>query len=375
MNRVSSFFAASALALSTLVLCSAFQASAKPIRKAYYGFTAFPSDFTVEAVQRTQNIIKRHANLYALHFDDCVPWKELLKGNPFPGVEKKWDEEAFWIPAGHAVYLGLNPGAGERSVLAPSCGSDGEASGDMPPELRGASFDKPAVKKAFLEYARRAIRRFKPAFVNLGIEMGGVALHNVSEWNKFVTLYLETYTTLKREFPAIQFGFSTSAPVLLDPATAARIKPVVERSDYLGLSLYPYDGPFQKKIGAPSLPDGQRSWRKIMNTARALTSKPVAICETGFITKNVELEHYDLRLYGNESLQTAFVKDLVQYARRDNYPFVVWFLTVDYDALYEKMPKVPATEVNLLWRNAGLFRGDFTPKPALEAWKGFGMSR
>jgi len=46
---------------------------------------------------------------------------------------------------------------------------------------------------------------------------------------------------------------------------------------------------------------------------------------------------------------------------------VVWYLAIDYDRLYAKMPAGSA--VNLLWRNIGLLDGELHPKPAWAVWK------
>ena len=74
-------------------------------------------------------------------------------------------------------------------------------------------------------------------------------------------------------------------------------------------------------------------------------------------------------LNGDVGLQASYVRELAQYAERDNYLFVVWFLAVDYDRLYERMGgDKPGNEVNLLWRNIGLWDGELRPKPALAEW-------
>jgi hypothetical protein len=62
-----------------------------------------------------------------------------------------------------------------------------------------------------------------------------------------------------------------------------------------------------------------------------------------------------------------YVRDLFEIAERDSYSFVIWFLAIDYDKLYEKMPK--GSEVMQLWRNLGLLDGELRPKPAWEIWK------
>ena len=62
-------------------------------------------------------------------------------------------------------------------------------------------------------------------------------------------------------------------------------------------------------------------------------------------------------------MQCAFF----EIAHGDRYAFVVWFLAIDYDKLYAKMP--PGSEVMQLWRNIGLLDGELQPKPAWPIWQ------
>ena len=327
----------------------------------YLGFTPFPYDFTLEAIDRVNGLIAEHATLYALHFDDGVPWSEALSGEAFPAeIRRDWDDWAGRIPKGHAVYLGLNPLGKDRSSLAAA------KSGRMPGALRGAALDKPELQQAYLTYAQRAVRQFRPQYLNLGIETGELAARDPERWTQLVALYDHVRDALKREFPSLQIGLSFGLQSLLDPKVAELVKPVVERSDYFGLSFYPYGSSFGEKFGAPPLPQGAAAWQDPLAWARRYTTKPIAICETGFTTKDIRLPKYDLEMHGDDATQAAYVRDLLETARRDRYAFVVWFLVIDYDALYAKMPK--GSEENLLWRNVGLWSGDLKPKPAWELW-------
>jgi hypothetical protein len=39
-----------------------------------FGFTPFPYDFTLKAVKKTHDIITENSTIYALHFDNGIPW-------------------------------------------------------------------------------------------------------------------------------------------------------------------------------------------------------------------------------------------------------------------------------------------------------------
>jgi hypothetical protein len=269
------------------------------------------------------------------------------------------------IPRGQMVYVGLAPLDTDRKSLAPAVGEKGRI--PMPDELRNAPLDSPDLERAYLSYARRAVRQFKPHFLNLGIEAGGVLMNDPTRWPQFERLYEHVRSALKKEFPNVQIGISFSLAYLRleKPALAARS--LIAASDYVGLSFYPSASAFGEKLGLPPFGEGADSWRKPLAWVRAYTDKPIALCETGYTTKDSHVPQFDLDIKGDAAAQAAYVKELFEIARRDRYAFVIWFLAVDYDKLYAKMP--PGSEVMQLWRNIGLFDGDVHPKPAWEIWK------
>lgn len=346
---------------------AAANAKTSGVGRTLYGFTPFPYDFSLAAVTRTKDLIVPNSTVYALHFDNGIPWKAALDDGPFPSkVQKEWDDEARGIPKGHVVYLALAPLAKDRKSLAPSKGEKDNM--PLPDELKDAALDDPKVKRAFLTYARRAVKTFKPKYLNIGIEAGQIMSRDMKRWPMFVNLYNATYDALKKEFPAVQIGISFGLQELMGEGQAKAAKAILARSDYVGLSFYPYASGFNEKFGAPPLETGPDAWRKPLAWIRAYTDKPIALCETGFSTMDVDLPQFDLHLKGSVDGQTAYVRDLFEITRRDRHAFVVWFLAVDYDKLYEKIKTGPH-DPNLLWRNIGLLDGELRPKPAWEVWK------
>lgn len=349
------------LALSTVL----DGATARPL----FGFTPFPYDSTEQAIVHVQDILRDHATVYALHFDDGVPWDEMLEGKPLPAkIQREWDGLVRAAPPGRPVYLGLTPLAKDRKSLAPGRGENDYL--PLPRSLRRADLDDDKVKESYLEYARRAVRQFKPDYLNLGIEAGELASREPRRWSQFENLYLHVAGALKRENPQMMIGISYGLQSLRKPEVAKRVKALVEQSDYLGLSFYPHASPFAERFGEPPLRDGEDAWREPLEWVRTYTRKPIAICETGYLTRTVTLNNYKLTLKGDTDLQTRYVRELAEFAKRDSYLFVVWYLAVDYDRLYERMGgDSAANEVNLLWRNIGLWDGNVQPKPALKEWR------
>lgn len=336
------------------------------VTRTTFGFTPFPYDFSLEAVGKTHEIVVANSTIYALHFDNGIPWKEALADSPFPlRVQKSWDDQARSIPKGHKVYVGLAPLDKDRKSLAPATGEKEKVT--MPVELRDAPLDAPQVKQAYLSYARRAVQRFKPHFLNLGIEVGGVLMRDSTRWSQFERLYAHVRSALKKEFPDVQMGISFSLGHLRVENAAKATKSIITQSDYLGLSFYPSASAFDEKFGLPPYGVGADAWRKPLAWVRAYTDKPIALCETGYTTQNSDVPQFDLHIKGDAELQAAFVKELFEISSRDRYAFVIWFLAIDYDKLYAKMP--PGSEVMQLWRNIGLLDGELRPKPAWKIWK------
>ena len=351
---------------AALLLSIVATANARPL----YGFTPFPYDATEQAVTRTQTILRDAATIHAIHMDDGIPWEELLDGRALPKrVQKEWDDLLRAVPQGRPIYLGLAPLAKDRKSLAPGKGEKDSMA--LPWSLKLAKLDDNKVKDAYLEYARRAVRHFNPAYLNIGIEAGELVSRDPQRWPQFESLYRFVVVGLKRDFPNLKVGISFGLQALRKPENAERARALVEASDYLCLSFYPHASPFGERFGEPALGDGSRAWREPFEWVRTYTNKPIAICETGYSTQTVKLKSYNnLELKGDVDLQTRYVRELAQYAERDNYLFVIWFLAIDYDLLYQRMGgDTEANEVNLLWRNIGLWNGDVTPKPAWAEWK------
>jgi hypothetical protein len=334
-----------------------------------FGFTPFPYDATAEAVSDVAGLLRDNASIHALHYDDGVPWSEMLDNKPLPEkVQREWNDAARAAPAGRPLYLALTPLAKDRKSLAPSLGGK---DGSLPWSLKLAPLDDKKVKAAYLEYVRRAVQHFRPAYLNIGIEAGELASRDAGRWPKYESLYLHVAQAIKREFPQLQVGMSFGLQSLRKPEVAERARRVVDASDYLCVSFYPHASPFGERFGEPALGAGELAWREPLDWLRSYTRKPLAVCETGYLTRTATLKSFDqLTLRGDVGLQTRYVRELAQTARRDNYLFVVWFLAVDYDRLYERLGgDKPGNEVNLLWRNIGLWDGEMRPKPALREWQ------
>lgn len=357
MSRTVTLDAAIVLGL----LASAILA-ARPGDAPLLGLQPFPYDFSQEAVNKTHDLAAANSTLYVVHRDNGIPWAEALANSEFPAaVQREWADFARRAPRGRPVYLALAPLAEDRVSLAAA--SEGSST---PRALRGARFDDEAVKRAYLNYARRAVEAFRPSFLNLGVEAGELAARRPDRWPAFAALYEHVRSNLKTLHPELKIGISFGLQTLMRSDVADRVKPTADASDYVGLSFYPYMSSFHEKFGAKGLADPPAEWREPLAWVRKWTTKPLALCETGYTTRDVKLPRFGLAMRGSEDLQQRYLSDLVDIARRDHYLFVVWSIPVDYEELYKKLPQSDGRF--LIWQNSGLFDRNLRPRPALQTW-------
>ncbi len=340
-----------------------------------YGFTAFPYDFSLDAVRKTHEIILPNSNLYAIHLDQCLPWKEALEGKPFPKwLRNDWNDVSSRIPKDHSVYVAVTPTQTDRRSLAEQCGSSEDSPRKPPAEIVGKSYRDPLVQQAYFNYVKRVVEQFKPKYINIGIEMSELALQHPDEWPAFADLYLNTRKRLKESFPKLWVGMEFVLQSLMKPSVASLAKPVVDQSDYIGISFYPYGSAFGEKFGAPKLPStaSGKQWKEPLEWLKRYTDKPIGICETGYTSDTVHLNIAGgIDFPGSPELQKRFLRDLVDYAKRDHYAFVVWFIAIDYDAMLKVFGDSPAVEWKKIWVHAGLFDKNLKPKPAWSEWQRF----
>jgi hypothetical protein len=333
-------------------------------RVTHFGVSTFSFGPSSAAIEQTYRAAEELGDIYVVQLDNGVPWAEAAADVRFPAaVERKWLELSAHAPSGRPVYLALAPLAEDRVSLAAA--SEGSSSAER---FRGASFDDPAIVEAYTIYAQRAVRYFKPAYLNLGVENGELAYRRPSEWSSYVGLIRHVMAALRQEFPTLKIGISFGLQSLMDKATAERARQIVDLSDYVGISFYPYMSGFQEKFGLPALPLPPDEWRVPLDWIRSFTDKPIAICETGYNTKDVSLPKWRIRLTGSEAAQKDYLSDLANYAKRDGYIFVIYYLPVDIGPIVDTLPYA-ARELANMWRENGLLDANLTPKPALDVWK------
>lgn len=324
------------------------------------GFTPFPWDTTPDAVRGTGEFIARNGDLLVHHFDNGVPWTEALEGRPFPaGLASDWSRR-MELSRGKRVFLALTPLDGGRKDLALYRGESENM--PLPEPFRGKALDDPLVKRAYLDYCRRAVETFRPDHLAIGIEVNELILNSQVKWPAFLSLYRETRAALKELWPALPICATVTLHALTDPAKKSRngqeelIRRFLEENDFAGISYYPF------MAGNMERPEAPLDW------LRGFTAKPIAIAETGFPAETLRIPSLFLTLQSSPALQEAYLEKLLGRAERDRYLFVGYFLHRDYDAMWERI-RSAAPEFFIAWKDCGLLDGEGRERPAFAAWR------
>lgn len=338
--------------------------------KVLYGFTGFPHDVTPTSEDEIHEIIIPNSNIYAIHMDHCLPWREALNDGPFPQwLTQEWDRIKSRIPEGRPVYIALTPTAMNRYTLAEPCGPAENIFGTMPRVMRGATFDDANVTRAYANYVRRVVEAFNPTYLILGIEISEMLLTHPEVWPAYETLVAHIRSELRTYHPQAQVGIEVVLQTLMRRDIADKVKPIVEASDFIGISFYPYATEYGEAIGLPALPSGAQQWLFPLQWLRTYTAKPIAICETGYTTKEIKLptQLKEIAFNGDEATQAAYLRDLIRIAKQDHYLFVIWFVPADYERLLASK-NTSEDSIERIWVNAGLFDSSLQPKLAWTEW-------
>lgn len=328
-------------------------------RSFYMGFTPFPSAITIDAVVAAQQFAVQHGDLISHHLEQGVPWTEALNGEPFhENLLKEWNSRLEYSK-GKKIFLSLNAITDGRNSIALYRGE--KENMPLPEAFAGKALNDPDVKTAYLNFCRRAIAAFKPDYFAIGIEVNEL-LHNApDQWSAYKELYKFVYQELKSEHPDLPLMATVSLHNLTNKGwkdleyQQKEIKELLQYIDVLGISFYPY------MAGYGERPTEQLQW------LREFTDKPIAISETGFIAETLKLDSYNLKIPGSQAKQLAYIETLLDAAQKDDYLFVVQFLTRDYDALWKSI-KSFAPEAFKVWRDTGMEDENGIPRPALQVW-------
>ncbi len=340
------------------------------MRTTSLGFTPFPYDVTIAAVDTTYQRLGSDGDLYAFHTTEGVPWVEAAVDATVAeygsSIRSKWSRHQSEVNAhdGHKVYLGLTPLDDSRTRLADYWSVSEH--GALPPPFDTATFDTPIVKAAYLSHCRRAIEHYNPDYLAIALEANILMNNNPAAWSALKVLLEETYAALKLDYPELPIFVTVTAVDLLEDWTSVNhqdqlqaMQDIMLFSDYLALSFYPYLSAYLTNPWPSDTFD---------LLAAFAPNKPMVLAETGYPAQQVVLPSFGLTFDGTPEKQRDWISFVLDQARTREMPFVVNFVHRDYDALWVT---AGSDDWLAIWRDTGFVDEDGVERLALDTWREF----
>lgn len=258
------------------------------------------------------------------------------------------------------VYLAVTPIHILRDGLADY---RGDVEGPVPAPYAGKPFDDPIVVDAFGAYVDRMLDEFEPDRLAIGIEVDLLRNKRPDLWDGYAALHRTVYERVKAKRPDLPVFMTLTVHELLEPdgrdvdGILSAVKGLMPWSDRVALSYYPFLSGEPKAI--------TKRLRRI-RTEFAPFGKRFAIAECGQNAEPVDLPGTDIK--GSRRGQAKALRKLLKFAAKNDLDFVIWFVSRDYDALWEKMSDA-FPEWAVAWRDCGLADGDGRERPALRLWR------
>jgi hypothetical protein len=356
------------LALLVLALISCDKEPQLSTRTFYMGFTPFPYDQSLEAVNYTYERISADGDIVDHHFDNGVPWVEALANDEFhPNIINDWAFRKQRTPEGHKVYVSVAALSFDRNGIAKYRGE----SEDMPlPEPWNTyGFKNEEVKIAYLNYCKRLIEIFNPDYFNMNVEANLFYFFKPDLWSDFMSFQKYVYTNLKTEYPSLTvFSSVTGAHMLpgfidgTDPVLQKlAVLQVLEYSDLYGLSFYPYLSSYL----------GNAYPENVFNSLLSVSDKPFAVAETGYTaqTFTINTSGADITVASDTDKQNKYMNDLLKACEERKAEFVINFVLRDYDSLW--VDAGSRNDISIAWRDTGLIDETGKERAAFTTWKNF----
>jgi len=354
------------LAIAVMVLMAPRIGHTEPL----FAFTPFPFDLSQEALDKTWEFTEQNGSMFALHFDQCIPWQQMLDGvDPPQWMLDSWSTSLTHVK-GRPVYVALTPTGTDRHTIIQGCGDTESNDIAAPASLLNLPFDDPRIQAAYLAYAERLVATFHPRYLDIAIEINQMLLEFPDEWPAMESLLLATYHALKVQHPDLIVGIEAELQPLLKAEVATAFQRIADSMDFLGISFYPYGSDAGAAMGAPALEAPPQQWQAPLKWLSTYTQTPLAIAETGYSTASYQLtvNGVTLDFSGTAELQRQYLHDLLSFAHWDQYLFVIWFVPIDFDRLTAALGATdnPAFRI---FQDTGLLDENLNPRPAFDEWK------
>lgn len=339
--------------------------ASKTVRPFYMGFSPWPYDLTLEAVEWTDQAIKAHGDIIEQHFEEGVPWQEALDNRPYePAMRKEIADRARRM-GNYRRIVSINAINMARNGLAEYRGKRNNM--PLSGEWKKRRLNDPTVKQAYLQYCNQIIENLRPDFLLIGVEVNLLQRLKDSSWKEYMELHRYIYRALKKSHPNLPLLASVVCtsyfPGLCDEDNPidqrAKLRELLPYVDVLGFSVHP----FMSSWTAERVPD-QMFFHELFALA---SGKPFAITESSYPAQawQMQVGWSPVKFNGTPEKQAAFLKAMLDASLKLRPRFISWFCIRDYDRLSRRIPNIPLI---IVWRDTGLFDEQGQPRQALRVW-------
>jgi hypothetical protein len=252
-------------------------------------------------------------------------------------------------------------------VIDPLNGLDRRKFAPLPPELQGADFGTPALRKAYQNYAVRVARTFHPRYLGLASEINTYADAHPDDFAHFVDLYKITYAAVKAESPDTQVFVTFQWDDLNNLGMMSEGRPAYDINwdevevfepelDVWAISSYPFVG-FDNADQIPS-----DYYTQLLNR----TTKPIAVAEGGWPSQEVA------PFRGSTDDQIGYLH-AIDTQLGGHLTFWIYLVLQDFNVeTYRPFLEAQGigSQVDTLgwFQSVGLLTFDGQPKPGLSVW-------
>jgi hypothetical protein len=332
------------------------------------GFRPFPYEISQVGIEYTYDKLAAEADIINHHFDNGVPWEEALNGESFPThIMDDWTYRLSKADVRQKTYVSVTPINFSRDGLAAYRGTEDNM--PLPAPWNTYGFNHENVKTAYLNYCKRVIDFFEPDYFGMSIETNLLYLHNPGLWAQYLKLHEHTYHSLKLLYPDLPVFSSVAGAPLLKGFLEGNdhvqqrlaVMQLLELSDYYAISFYPHLTGF----GGNPYPDNT------FDELFSISPKPLIIAETGYTAETFSMNngHGLITIQTDPVKQQLFLDDLLAASDEWRATFVIYSTLRDYDQHWKQIGS--PHDINIAWRDAGLYDEAGNPRPALNSWRGW----
>lgn len=324
-------------------------------RKFKMGFTTWSYGPNLQDVDNTYSFIENHADIYAEHIDNNIPWNAWINDLALPAeFTNEITGKANRKISGKQLLLSVSILNSNRDELA------SDIDGNTP---LYTNLDDTDIKNAYFKHINYLIEAFAPDYLVIAIEVNELRLRSPEKWDAYKNLILEVKSRIRLLHPDLKISESISLHNLYEPEImnpAEYINEVinhVNQNDFIAISYYP----FLKNQSTTT------QFQDTFDFLHSNTSLPIAFVETGHIAEDLIIPNLNVSINGNENEQNNYLETLLENATNQEYEFIIWWAHRDYDALWETFPP-EIRDLGQIWRDTGLLDENGIERTTFSSW-------